>query len=159
MGKHSPSLSTRPLGFPRGVWKLVTQSCPALCNPMGCSLPGSSACMGDLETNVQSPFWGVFVVLCGSQASTSMPLTQTLILRLSSSSRPLWGWGVFRGGALPMGLWCLLPPFLFNLLPLEGMRAPKSRAMAMVLVGAVQLWAKRPAHEGPPSSFALSDPS
>ena len=41
----------------------------------------------------------------------------------------------------------------------EGMRAPKSRAMAMVLVGAVQLWAKRPAHEGPPSSFALSDPS
>ena len=47
---------------------------------------------------------------------------------------------LFRGGALPTGLWRLLPPFLFNLLPLEGISAPKSQAMAMVLVGAMQLW-------------------
>ena len=26
----------------RWSWKLVTQSCPTLCDPMGCSLPGSS---------------------------------------------------------------------------------------------------------------------
>ena len=52
----------RALTVPRGPWTvLVAQSCPALCNPMDCSLSGSSV-HGILQAGIQEwvpiPFSG-----------------------------------------------------------------------------------------------------
>lgn len=57
----------------------------------------ASACMGDLEANVWEAHSGGLCGFCvGLRLYLNAPGPRTLILRLSSSSRPLLGWGVFR---------------------------------------------------------------
>ena len=68
---------------PGAVLCLVTQLCPALCNPMDCSLPGSSMSMGMLQARILE--W----VAIPSSRGASQPRNPTHLSYVSCIGRVL----------------------------------------------------------------------
>ena len=69
---------------------LVTQSCPALCNPMGCSLPGSSV-HGDSPgkytgVGCSALLQGIFPT---QGQNTGLPYCRQILYHLSQQGNPL----------------------------------------------------------------------
>ena len=74
--------------YPHLKWSEVTQSCPTLCNPMDCSLPGSSV-HGNFQARILE--W----VAIAFSRGPSQPRDRTWVSHITDSLLTLWAISTF----------------------------------------------------------------